>query len=256
MIANGLVRGALPALGQPKTPATIPHSHRRGKEFRRRSFRAGGRPAHAQIGRCSGGPWVTAGDRSFPLVLAWTWHGYIWSHMAFRCPIGNKDSCRAYGWVRKQVLTRGRSPLIWQPFPKDTASATQGQSQAIWQPLPQATVTVTLAHEGHVRQVAGHEQEPCRRVVGCDDLQCGQVHFGDDIPAGLGASRPRRPRFGSGHHVHRVQDFLVYDPCRICVVGVDGEPQQDSPVPGWPAPVFIGCHMDSMPMPPDVPRLT
>ena len=38
MIANGLVRGALPALGQPKTPATIPHSHRRGKEFRHRSF--------------------------------------------------------------------------------------------------------------------------------------------------------------------------------------------------------------------------
>jgi hypothetical protein len=28
MIANRLVRGALPALGQPKTPATIPHSHR------------------------------------------------------------------------------------------------------------------------------------------------------------------------------------------------------------------------------------
>jgi hypothetical protein len=41
MIANGLVRGALPALGQPKTPATIPHSHRRGKEFRDRSVRAG-----------------------------------------------------------------------------------------------------------------------------------------------------------------------------------------------------------------------
>ena len=36
MIANGFVRGALPALGQPKTPATIPHSHRRGKEFRHR----------------------------------------------------------------------------------------------------------------------------------------------------------------------------------------------------------------------------
>ena len=45
MIANGLVRGALPALGQLKTPATIPHSHRRGKEFRHRSFQAGGQPA-------------------------------------------------------------------------------------------------------------------------------------------------------------------------------------------------------------------
>ena len=38
MIANGLVRGALPALGQRKTPATIPRGHRRGKEFRHRSF--------------------------------------------------------------------------------------------------------------------------------------------------------------------------------------------------------------------------
>ena len=45
MIATGLVRGALPALGQPKTPATIPHSHRLGKEFRHRSFHAGGQPA-------------------------------------------------------------------------------------------------------------------------------------------------------------------------------------------------------------------
>jgi hypothetical protein len=41
MIANGRVRGALPALGQPKTPATIPHSDRLGKEFRHRSFQAG-----------------------------------------------------------------------------------------------------------------------------------------------------------------------------------------------------------------------
>jgi hypothetical protein len=41
IIANGRVRGALPALGQPKTPATIPHSDRLGKEFRHRSFQAG-----------------------------------------------------------------------------------------------------------------------------------------------------------------------------------------------------------------------
>ena len=33
MIANGLVRGALPALGQLQTPATIPHGVQLGKEF-------------------------------------------------------------------------------------------------------------------------------------------------------------------------------------------------------------------------------
>ena len=74
MIANGLVRGALPALGQQKTPATIPHSHRLGKEFRHRSFQAGGQPARSQVGgrwRC---PWATASDRSFPPVLARMWH--------------------------------------------------------------------------------------------------------------------------------------------------------------------------------------
>ena len=75
MIANGLVRGVLPALGQQKTPATIPHSHRRGKEFRHRSFHAAGQPTHAQIGGRSRCPWVAAGDRSFPSVLARTWHG-------------------------------------------------------------------------------------------------------------------------------------------------------------------------------------
>jgi hypothetical protein len=36
MIANGLVRGVLPALGQLQTPATIPHSDRLSKEFRHR----------------------------------------------------------------------------------------------------------------------------------------------------------------------------------------------------------------------------
>jgi hypothetical protein len=51
-----------------------------------------------------------------------------------------------------------------------------------------------------------------------------------------------------------VQDLLVHGPCRICVVGVDGEPHHDCPVPGWPAPVLIGCHMDSMPMLPDFLR--
>jgi hypothetical protein len=63
MIANGLVRGALPALGQPKTPATIPHSHRRGKEFRHRSVCAAGQPACPQVGWCIG---LSASDREFP----------------------------------------------------------------------------------------------------------------------------------------------------------------------------------------------
>jgi hypothetical protein len=83
MIANGRVRGALPALGQPKTPATIPHSDRLGKEFRHRSFQAGGQPARVQLGgrlRC---PWLTADDRSFPPVLARTWHG---SGRVYRVP--------------------------------------------------------------------------------------------------------------------------------------------------------------------------
>ena len=42
----------------------------------RRSFHAGGRPARAQVGRRLRCPWVTAGDLSFPLVLARMWHGY------------------------------------------------------------------------------------------------------------------------------------------------------------------------------------
>jgi hypothetical protein len=42
MIANGLVRGALPAMGQLQTPATIPQSGRLGKEFPHRSFLTGG----------------------------------------------------------------------------------------------------------------------------------------------------------------------------------------------------------------------
>ena len=63
MIANGLVRGALPALGQQKTPATIPHSHRRGKEFRHRSVCAAGQPAYLQMRRRIG---LSASDRKFP----------------------------------------------------------------------------------------------------------------------------------------------------------------------------------------------
>ncbi len=70
MIVDRCGRGALPALGQPKTPATIPYSDRLGKEFRHRSFHTAGQPAGVQIGgrlRC---PCVTVGDRSFRLF----WH--------------------------------------------------------------------------------------------------------------------------------------------------------------------------------------
>ena len=45
----------------------------------RRSFQAGGPPAHAQLGGRSRCPWVTAGDLCFPLVLARKWHGACWS---------------------------------------------------------------------------------------------------------------------------------------------------------------------------------
>ena len=64
MIANGRVRGALPALGQPKTPATIPHSDRLGKEFRHRSVCGAGQPAGPQVSRCIG----FSGDRKFPAL--------------------------------------------------------------------------------------------------------------------------------------------------------------------------------------------
>ena len=62
MIASGLVRGVLPALGQLQTPATIPHSDRLSKEFRHR--RSGLpvrviRPEHGWMLLCvSGGGWL------------------------------------------------------------------------------------------------------------------------------------------------------------------------------------------------------
>jgi hypothetical protein len=46
-----------------------------GKEFRHRSFHAGGQPARAQVGGRSRCPWVTVRDRRFPSVLAHEWHG-------------------------------------------------------------------------------------------------------------------------------------------------------------------------------------
>ena len=46
-----------------------------GRDLLLRSmFHAAGQPAHAQIGSYSWCLWVTAGDRSFPSVLARTWH--------------------------------------------------------------------------------------------------------------------------------------------------------------------------------------
>ena len=74
MIANGLVRGALPALGQPKTPATIPHSHRRGKEFRHRSFHAGGQAAAFLIRAGLLVVWLQLSVPGFRPVLARGWH--------------------------------------------------------------------------------------------------------------------------------------------------------------------------------------
>jgi len=62
---NGRVRGALPALGQLKVPATIPHSDRLGKEFRHRLVCAAGRPDCAQVSRCIG---LSGSDRKFPAL--------------------------------------------------------------------------------------------------------------------------------------------------------------------------------------------
>jgi hypothetical protein len=45
----------------------------------RRSFHTGGQPPCVQVGGCSQFPWVTAGDGSFPPVLARKWHGECWS---------------------------------------------------------------------------------------------------------------------------------------------------------------------------------
>jgi hypothetical protein len=57
----------------------------------RRSFHAGGQPAHAQVEGHSRYPWVTVGDRSFPPVLARIWHDGSWPgscllDASFRCP--------------------------------------------------------------------------------------------------------------------------------------------------------------------------
>jgi hypothetical protein len=65
MIANGRVRGALPALGQQKTPATIPHSDQSSKEFRHRSVCAAGQPARPEVSQCAA---LSVNDRDFPAL--------------------------------------------------------------------------------------------------------------------------------------------------------------------------------------------
>jgi hypothetical protein len=51
----------------------------------RRSFHAAGQPALVQIGGRSRCPRVTAGDRSFPLVLAQIWHALLSSRWQGPC---------------------------------------------------------------------------------------------------------------------------------------------------------------------------
>ena len=66
-------------------PAATVHCVSSGSDqFLRRSFRAEGQPAYAPFGRRSGCPWVTAGDRSFPPVLARIWHGRSDRHVLVR----------------------------------------------------------------------------------------------------------------------------------------------------------------------------
>jgi hypothetical protein len=57
--------------------ATTPPSgtQRACEQLLRRSFQEGGQPACVEMGGRSYCPWATADDRSFPLVLARTWHG-------------------------------------------------------------------------------------------------------------------------------------------------------------------------------------
>jgi hypothetical protein len=48
-----------------------------GDRLLRRSFQAGGQPAPTQVKDRSRCPWVTVGGRSFPPVLARTWHASL-----------------------------------------------------------------------------------------------------------------------------------------------------------------------------------
>jgi hypothetical protein len=61
----------------------------------RRSFRAGGQPAGTQVGDCSRCPWVTAGDRSFPPVLARMWHERTISLGTGLSRINDRHCCRS-----------------------------------------------------------------------------------------------------------------------------------------------------------------
>ena len=77
MIANGLVRGALPALGLLKTPATIPRSDRPGKEFRHRSFHAGGQAAAFLVRAGLLIVWLQLNVPGFRPVLTREWHAAV-----------------------------------------------------------------------------------------------------------------------------------------------------------------------------------
>ena len=73
----------------------------------RRSFHAGGQPARAQVGGRSRCPWVTAGDRSFPPVLARIWHASVIS----------TDGCRS------GICRGGMGQTAWvRPVPSGSTS--------------------------------------------------------------------------------------------------------------------------------------
>jgi len=73
-----------------------------------RSFQAGGQPARAEVGSRSGCPWLTAGDRSFPPVLARTWHA-TWMQTSGACE--DKSPSAASQWCRWACMR----PVVRRP---------------------------------------------------------------------------------------------------------------------------------------------
>jgi hypothetical protein len=86
----------------------------------RRSFHAAGQPARAQIGGRSRCPWVTAGDRSFPLVLARTWHAATRKGNSVRLPratpalLVSASSSRSRGVATQRCATSGLGMTVRQ----------------------------------------------------------------------------------------------------------------------------------------------